>query len=214
MKIVSVILARGGSKGIPNKNIIDINGKPMVSYAIQSSLNSKIHETWVSTDCPMIKKVSLTFNAQVIDRPPAISGDFSKSEDALIHFADNVQFDILVFIQPTSPLLLSSDLDKGIDLIMDDSRSLDSVFSAYKEHWVPQWDSKIKPYNWHITNRPMRQEMDYKYIENGAFYITTRERLLQSKLRYSGKIGIIDMPNYRSFQVDTLDDLKLIRKLL
>jgi len=214
MKIVSVILARGGSKGIPNKNIIEINGKPMIGYTIEASMQSIINETWVSTDCKKIKNVSLSFGAKVIDRPENISGDFSKSEDALIHFLDKINFDILVFIQPTSPLLLSSDLDKGINFLIDNIKSYDSVFSAYKDHWVPQWDRKIKPIDWDIYNRPMRQEKDYKYVENGAFYITKRENLEKTKLRYSGNIGIIEMPNYRSFQVDTIDDLKLIGKLL
>ena len=97
MKIVSVILARGGSKGIPNKNIVDIQGKPMIGYVIESSLKSKVQETWVSTDCEQIKKTSLSYGAQVIDRPKKISRDFSKSEDALIHFAENILFDILVY---------------------------------------------------------------------------------------------------------------------
>ncbi len=214
MKIVSVILARGGSKGIPNKNIIDIQGKPMIGYAIEASLKSKAQETWVSTDCNQIKNVSLLYGAQVLDRPKKISQDFSKSEDALLHFADNVDFDILVFIQPTSPLLYTTDINKGINLILDSSSSYDSVFSAYQEHWIPRWNPNITSQNWDISNRPMRQEKDFCYVENGAFYITKKENLVKTKLRYSGKIGVIEMPNYRSFQVDTLDDLKLIGKLL
>jgi len=214
MKIVSVILARGGSKGIPNKNIIDINGKPMISYAIDASLKSKTHETWVSTDCKKIKNVALSCGAQIIDRPTHIAGDLSKSEEALIHFSNKVSFDILIFIQPTSPLLLSLDLDKGIDLLINPSNAYDSIFSVYKDHWIPRWNSNIKPKGWDVFNRPMRQEMDYEYVENGAFYITKRTNLEKTKLRYSGNIGIVEMPNYRSFQVDTMDDLKLIEKLL
>lgn len=214
MKIVSVILARGGSKGIPNKNIIDLNGEPMISYVIKSSSKSKVDETWVSTDCANIKKVSLLFGASVLDRPTSIADDFSKSEDALLHFADNVQFDILVFIQPTSPLLLSSDINKGLDMITDTGSAYDSIFSAYKDHWIPRWNSNIKPHNWDINKRPMRQEKSYRFVENGAFYITKRNNLISSQLRYSGNIGISEMPNYRSFQVDTLDDLKLIGNLL
>ena len=214
MKIVSVILARGGSKGIPNKNIIDIQGKPMIGYVIEASLKSKVQETWVSTDCEQIKNTSLSYGAQVIDRPKKISQDFSKSEDALLHFAHNVDFDILVFIQPTSPLLYASDIDKGINLIMDSTNSYDSAFSAYQEHWIPRWHPNITPNNWDVSERPMRQEKDFSYAENGAFYITKKENLVKTKLRYSGNIGVIEMPNYRSFQVDTLDDLKLIGKLL
>jgi len=214
MKIVSVILARGGSKGIPNKNIVDIKGKPMIGYVIEASLKSKVKETWVSTDCEQIKNTALSYGAQVIDRPQKISQDFSKSEDALLHFSNNVDFDILVFIQPTSPLLYASDIDKGINLIMDSTSSYDSVFSVYQEHWIPRWHPNITPQNWDVTDRPMRQEKDFSYVENGAFYITKKQNLVKTKLRYSGNIGVIEMPNYRSFQVDTLDDLKLIGKLL
>ena len=111
-------------------------------------------------------------------------------------------------------MLLSLDLDKGIDLLINPSNAYDSIFSVYKDHWIPRWNSNIKPKDWDVFNRPMRQEMDYEYVENGAFYITKRTNLQKTKLRYSGNIGIVEMPNYRSFQVDTMDDLKLIEKLL
>ena len=210
MKIVSLILARGGSKGIPKKNIIDINGKPLLYYTANASLNSNVTETWVSTDCQEIKSVALNLGCCVIDRPTEISGDNSKSDEALIHFAENVDFDILVFIQPTSPLLKSYDINKGLKKM----KNYDSVFSATKEHWIPRWSENCEPINWEITNRPMRQDKEETYIENGAFYITTKMQLMKSKLRYGGRIGMTEMPLHRSFQIDTMDDLKLIGKLL
>jgi len=213
MKIVSVILARGGSKGIPSKNIIDLKGKPLISYTIQASQKSNVDSTWVSTDCPTIKTISETLNANVIDRPKEISGDFSKSEEALLHFSKKIDFDILVFIQPTSPLLKSEDINQGIKLLLNDNKC-SSVFSVYKQHWLPKWSLDIEPLNWDVKNRPMRQEVDEEYIENGAFYITKKNDLLNSKLRYSGKKNVVIMPYLRSFQIDTLDDLNLIEGLL
>jgi len=144
MKIVSVILARGGSKGIPKKNIIPLNGEPLISYTINASTNSSIKQTWVSTDCGEIKEVSKTLGANIINRPIEISGDKSKSEDALLDFAGYVDFDIVVFIQPTSPLLESGDIDGAIKMMLDEK--LDSVFSAYKEHWIPRWSMDISPH--------------------------------------------------------------------
>ena len=88
------------------------------------------------------------------------------------------------------------------------------MFSVYKEHWVPRWTQKVVPVNWDIDKRPMRQEKESQYVENGAFYITTKEQFLNSKRRYGGNIGVIEMPNYRSFQIDSMDDLKLMEKLL
>lgn len=208
--IKSIILARGGSKAIPQKNIIDIGGRPLIDYSIKTALSSLSNDVYVSTDCDNIASIAKKCGAKVIDRPKEISGDKSKSEEALLHFANNVDFDILVFIQPTSPLLLPEDINKGLSLMTD----YDSVFSAYKEHWIPRWNIDISPDNWNMNYRPMRQDMSEKYVENGAFYITTKNALLKSGLRYSGKIGIVEMPFCRSFQIDTIEDLKLIKKLL
>ena len=210
MRVCSIILARGGSKGIPKKNIIPINDIPLLAYSINNSLKSEVDETWVSTDCIEIKNCALENGARVIDRPDALSTDLCKSDLSLLHFADNVNFDILVFLQPTSPLLNSEDINKGLKLI----DNYDSIFTAYKEHWVPRWSEDMTPASWDINNRPMRQEVGFKYVENGAMYITTRQSLLQNKLRYGGKIGILEMPYHRSFQVDSVDELKLIQRII
>lgn len=210
MKVVSLLPARGGSKGIPNKNIVPLDGRPLIHYAIQASIKSLSQETWVSTDSEEIKRVSIECGAKVIERPSEISKDYSQSEEALLHFCDNVDFDILVFIQPTSPLIEHSYIDSGIKM-MDE---YDSVFSVYKEHWVPRWTKDVCPDGWGIDNRPMRQQMEEKYVENGAFYITKKSNLVKSKLRYSGNIGFVEMPLYKSFQVDTEEDFTLIGKML
>ena len=212
MKFVTIILARGGSKGIPKKNIVKINGKPLISYTINIAKKTFANNIWISTDCSEIKQVALQYDVNVIDRPHNISGDLASSEDALLHFANNIDFDAMVFIQPTSPLVKKEDINKGIELIL--KQDYDSVFSVYKEHWVPRWSLNVEPFDWDIQKRPRRQDMSEKYVENGAFYITTKEQLLNSKLRYGGKIGIIEMPLYRSFQIDTFDDLKLIESLI
>ena len=212
MKIVSVILARGGSKGIPNKNIMLLKDKPLIQYSIDASLSSKVQETWVSTDCSSIKNIALKCGANVLDRPHKLASDISPSEEALLHFSEHVEFDILVFLQPTSPLILSQDINTGLDDLM--GLGYDSVFSVYREHWVPRWSLQIEPNNWDVNHRPMRQNVNELLVENGAFYISTRQQLVSSKLRYGGKMGYIEMPLYRSFQIDTYDDVELIKKLL
>lgn len=103
---------------------------------------------------------------------------------------------------------MPEDINKGLEML----GKYDSVFSAYKEHWIPRWNMDNTPDNWDINNRLMRQDMSEKWVENGAIYITKRECLEKSRLRYSGKIGILEMPQSRSFQIDTLDDLELIKK--
>lgn len=210
MNVKTIILARGGSKGIPRKNMININGKPLIQYTIEAAKASKAKDVYVSTDCSAIMLESIKHKANVIMRPHNISGDKSKSEDAILHFAETISFDILVFIQPTSPLLLSEDINKGIEM-MD---KYDSVFSAYKEHWIPRWSMEVKPDAWEITSRPMRQDREEKWVENGAIYITTKKQLQESKLRYSGNIGVLEMPLIRSFQIDNYEDVGLIQKLI
>ena len=211
MRVVSLILARGGSKGIPKKNIYLINGRPLIDYTIKASLSSNTQETYVSTDCNEIKKQSLDSGAKVINRPFSLSTDFAKSDDSLIHFSNIIDFDVLVFIQPTSPLINSSDINKGIAMIGNDC---DSVFSAHEDHWVPRWTKNLNPLNWDIKNRPMRQEVEHTYVENGAFYITKKENLISSKLRYSGLIKPCLISYQRSFQIDTLDDIEIVSKIL
>ena len=209
-KIVSLITARGGSKGIPKKNIIDVNGHPLISYTIKKSQESKVHETWVSTEDNTIQEISKSYGAKVINRPNKLSNDIVMPDAALVHFAENYEFDILVFIQPTSPLLDSKYINLGLNML----EKYDSVFSAYKEHWQPRWTKNAQPYQWDINKRPRRQDKQELYVENGAFYITTKENLLESQLRYSKNIGIVEMPYYESFQIDSENDLQLIKKLL
>ena len=98
MKIKSLITARGNSKSIPNKNILDINNKPLIAYSIEASKGSDVIETWVSTDCKKIKDISLKYGAMVIERPKELATDLILNEPSLIHFAEEVDFDFLIFI--------------------------------------------------------------------------------------------------------------------
>ena len=212
MKTVGLILARGGSKGIPKKNIKELNGAPLISYTIEASINSNVGETWVSTDCQEIRDISLEHGANVIKRPKEISGDKDKNELAIEHFLQNIGFDFIVSIQPTSPLLLAEDINGGLDLMVQ--KNCDSVFSATKEHWVPRWRKDNTPLNWDINNRPMRQDMEETYIENGAFYITSSKLFKKNKLRYGGQVKPYVMPLARSFQIDSLEDFELVNSIM
>jgi len=207
LKIVTIIPARGGSKGIPRKNIIDINGKPLISYAISSSIKSNVHETWVSSEDDEIKKISIQYGAKVLHRPHALSKDTSSSESALLHFSENVDFDILVFLQATVPMTIHQDINKGI-LMMDD---FDSVMTV-TENCQFVWNGNVPEYD--IFNRPRRQECQQSYLETGAIYITTKKRLHETRNRISGRIGFLTVPKMRSVDIDTIDDLEVVRKLL
>jgi len=210
MKTVSLILARGGSKEVPQKNIQLLSGEPLISYTINAAKWSGVDEVWVSTDSSIIKGLSIQLGAKVIDRPSEFAKDDSPSEEALLHFAENVDFDRLVFIQPTSPLITPQHIDNGLEKM----EKFDSVFSVYKEHWLPRWSLDLNPLNFDNNNRPRRQDRKGVYVENGAFYITTKELLLENKVRVSGNLGVVEMPYYESFQVDTWEDFNFMGRLL
>ena len=90
MKVVSIVLARGGSVGVPRKNIKELAGRPLIDYAIQASRASDVHETWVSTEDAEIKSVADSCGALVIDRPAELAQDHSQSEEAILHFCEHV----------------------------------------------------------------------------------------------------------------------------
>lgn len=210
MKIAGVILARGGSKGIPNKNIIKINGKPLIQYSIDALIQSNCGPIFVSTNDRQIANVSKSLGANIIIRPDDLATDISTSESALLHAVNFIDADIIIFVQPTSPLIEAKYINEGLEKL----NKYDSVFSVFEDHWLPSWTEEITPIDWDINNRPRRQDKKTKLIENGAFYISKKKNILNSKLRYSGNISVVKMPKSKSFQIDTNDDLKLVEKLL
>ena len=210
MKTVAVILARGGSKGIPNKNIKILDNRPLICYTIDAAFKSNVNEVWVSTDCRKIKELSERLYAKVIDRPTEFSTDEASSESALLHFSDMVDFDRIVFIQPTSPLLKAKYIDEGLSM-MDD---YDSVFSVCREHFLPRWSLDVEPINFDNNDRVRRQDREDTFIENGAFYITTKELLKKNQVRVSGKLGVVEMSPFESFQIDTMEDFNFIERLI
>jgi len=206
MKIVSIIPARGGSKGIPRKNLVNINNRPLISYIIESSIESVVDQTWVSSEDKEILDVASSYGANILERPIKYSEDTSSSESVLLHFAEKVDFDILVFLQATSPLTTGEDINNGIKLM----GHYDSVISV-TELTQFVWNDHVPTYD--IDNRQRRQECNKVYLETGAVFITTRDSLLKTKNRISGKIGFLKVPKSRSFDIDTYDDLEIVRKL-
>ena len=212
MKTIALILARGGSKGIPKKNIIKIKDKPLIEYAIDASLSSEVSETWVSTDCEEIKKVAIKAGAFVIKRPKKLASDTASSDESLLHFASHKNFDILSFIQPTSPLITPAYINENLKLVVE--QKYDSAFSAYRRHWDAVWTKDVKPLDWNIYKRPRRQDADAVWVENGMIYTTTRQALLKSGLRYSGTIGVSEVSPHDSLEIDEYQDLKIFEAYL
>lgn len=210
-KIVTIIPARGGSKGIPKKNLIKLNGKPLIYYAINASKKcSLIDETWVSSDDDEILEYSDSLGAKTLKRPDYLCTDNASSESAINHFCNEVDFDIMTFVQATSPMITSDILDRAISRHLSEEDT-DSTVSGFLDHgfWWNENGPLFDP-----LNRPTRQKQGLLYKESGMFYITSKERFLSSGCRYSGSAKIFEVDRMSSLEIDSIDDLKLIELIM
>lgn len=221
MKILSIIPARGGSKGIPLKNIKLIMGKPLLYYTVKSAQQSKfINRIIVSTDHQRIAEIAVKLGAEVIKRPKKLSGDKIKLEPVIDHVLKNLQEkeayipNIIILLQNTSPLRTGNDIDNAIRIL--ENNKFDSVLSVMPSKYF-LWGKKGKnaiPINYNPLNRPNRQEIKSQFIENGAIYISKYLNYIQSKCRISGKIGLYIMKPEFSIDIDEKFDLELVKKIM
>lgn len=213
MKILCIIPARGGSKGIPKKNIIEFAGKPLISYSINQAINSKyITDVVVSSDSDEILEVSKLYGATTLKRPEELSTDTSSSESALIHTIKtlNKDYDYIVFLQATSPLRTTKDIDNCIESLINNN--LDSVFSASILEDMLIWKSNndsLESVNYDYKNRKRRQDSEIQYVENGSIYVFKKEGFIENNNRLFGKIGLSLMDGWKMFEIDSLEDLEL-----
>ena len=221
LNILSIIPARGGSKGIPMKNLIKLNKKPLLEYTLKASLDSKlITKTVVSTDNTKISDYVIQFGAEVILRPKKLSTDKSSIEPVIFHTLDvlrkkqNYVPDLIVLLQNTSPLRNSKHVDESIKLLL--KKKYDSVFSAFKSHYFlwKMHSTGSTPINYSPKKRPNRQEMHDQFIENGALFVTKYSSFIKNASRMSGKIGIYEMPEELSYQIDSHHDKNLIKNIM
>lgn len=221
-KILSIIPARGNSKGIPLKNLAILNKHSLLYYTINASLKSKfINRTVVSTDNKKIKEESKLLGADVIDRPKKLSGDKIGIEPAIVHALDylkkkkNYVPDVIVLLSNTHPFRTSEHIDGALSLLFE--KKYDSVLTGCKFHtfsWKKQSDSTVVPIDYNPKKRPNRQEMELPLFENGAVFATTYSAFVKSQCRISGKIGFYKMPLDTSYNIDTKNDLLDAEKLM
>jgi len=216
-KIVALIPARGGSKCVPKKNLQKINGKSLLSHAISSAQASYIDEVFVSSDSTEILDEAIDFGSRCIERPANISGDLNTTEEAIEHFVQHVDCDIVVLIQATSPMVQPTDINAGLHKYK--TGKYGSVLSLSGPEHLSLWrvdEDLIEPFNYDPTHRKMRQQENgpHYLIENGAFYIFSKKDFLQHKCRIIPKVGYVRMDFWRSFEVDSLSDLRNIEILM
>jgi CMP-N,N'-diacetyllegionaminic acid synthase len=214
-KIYCLIPARGGSKGIKNKNIIEFCGSPLISHSINQAVNSKyIDKTFVSSDSDQILQISENCGATAVKRPVELSEDHSTSESVLEHFLQTTNCDLLVFLQATSPLRESGDIDSAIEKFCEGE--YDSLFAATEAEDFFVWSisgKEKRSLTYDYKNRLRRQEINNLVLENGSFYIFCRDKFLKNKNRLFGKIGHFLMDRWKMYEIDSQEDLELCKFL-
>jgi N-acylneuraminate cytidylyltransferase len=215
-RAVTIIPARGGSQGLKRKNVLSFAGKPLIAHTILQSKECRlIDHTFVSTDDDEIETIARGHDVGVITRPADISAASSSSESALCHALSKItswleqEPDYIVFLQCTSPLRTSEDIEKA--LLQIHTQKYDSLLSVCASHRFIWRDdrSQAVPVNYDYRFRPLRQDMADQYVENGAIYIFKPEILRRFRNRLGGKIGIYVMQGWQAFEVDSLDDFLL-----
>jgi len=210
-----IIPARGGSKGVPKKNIIPFLGNPLVSYTIEQAKASKmIDEVFVSTDSDEIAAVSREWDAKIIDRPSNLARDDSPTEPVLVHAMETLRDrdydpDTIVLLQCTSPMRMPADITDAVSRVT--KKGYDSAFSCCEDHsfFWKSTDNGAEPINYDPKRRQRRQDLATQYRENGSIYVTDTQLLVQEECRLGGQIAVHEMPQLMSLEIDTPEDLRM-----
>ncbi|WP_247956772.1 acylneuraminate cytidylyltransferase [Microbacterium galbinum] len=226
---VAIIPARGGSKGVPRKNLRTVGGVPLVVRAIRAARDAAgIDLVVVSTDDDEIAAVSAAAGARVVRRPAEISGDTASSESAILHAVDEIEaagerVGIIAFVQATSPFLPSAALAGAVAEVRADRA--DSVFSAHETYGF-LWrrgsgaegggdgsddgaGGQATAINHEAAHRPRRQDREPHYLETGAFYVFRAEAFRTSRHRFFGRIRIAEVPEWTAIEIDDAQQLRI-----
>jgi CMP-N,N'-diacetyllegionaminic acid synthase len=218
-KIIAVIPARKNSKEIKKKNLLKLNGLPLISYTIDYANKSKlIDKVFVSTDGEKIAKVSNKFGAEIIMRPKNLSNDVIMPDHAVVHainYVDkvlNYKFDYVVFLQPTTPLRKMGELDEAIKLCI--TKKFETVFSSidYKPFLWRKKNHSIYPVSGDPLKRKRRQIIN-DINETGSYYVTKKEVFKKFKNRFGRKVSNYNSDILSFFEIDTMSDYKYIKEL-
>ncbi|XP_027009764.2 N-acylneuraminate cytidylyltransferase A [Tachysurus fulvidraco] len=205
--IAAVILARGGSKGIPLKNIKLLAGVPLIGWVIRAAIDSEMFDSiWVSTDHDEIERVAKNWGAQIHRRSPEVSKDTTTSLETLQEFSRlNPEVDVICNIQATSPCLHPHHLKQAVEMMT--KQGYESVFSVVRRHHF-RWQEEKKgvatstrALNLDPSRRPRRQDWDGELCENGSFYFATKELVNQGLLQ-GGKTTYFEMLPEYSVDID------------
>lgn len=227
MKILAIIPARGGSKGVPGKNSKLLGDKPLIAYSIQAALASqKIHTVITSTDDETIAGIAKQYGALVpFMRPSELATDTARSLDVVLHAvhfleSQNQYYDAVCLLQPTSPFRAEKFIDHCIETFIqqqvDSLVSVRSVPNEYNPHWVfePDANNRLHISTGEETIIARRQDLPKAYIRDGNVYITKVSVLKQQQSLYGKTIGYVESDAENYVNIDTPEDWKLAEQLL
>jgi CMP-N,N'-diacetyllegionaminic acid synthase len=218
---LAIIPARGGSKRLPRKNILNLAGKPLIAWSIEAGLNSEyIDKVVVSSDDDEILNISKKFGADIIKRPNELASDTATTFDTIKHTIDNLEkYDYIVLLQATSPLRNEKHIDEAIELL--ENKKADAVISVCEMDHSPLW-SNILPEDLSMKNflreevlNKRSQDLEKYYRINGAIYICKTEKLLENKGFFlKENIFAYIMDRNSSIDIDEEIDFKIVKALL
>lgn len=221
--MISIIPARGGSKGLPGKNILPLCGKPMIAYTIEAAKQSKyIDRVIVSTDDQNIADIALQYGAEVpFLRPDFLASDTAQAVDNYIYTIErlskewNTPIEEFVVLQPTSPLRIVEDIDGAIEMFME--KKADSVISYTPEAHPVRWHKYLDENNAFVdifdTTIANRQDLKTSYYPNGAVYVFRFSMIKQRKYYTDKSYGFV-MPRVRSVDIDYKEDFDYVEFLM
>ncbi len=214
MNTVAIIPARGGSKGIPHKNIVPCAGKPLLAWTIEAALAANsVSQVIVSSDDQAILDCAVAAGALAFRRSDRLAQDDTPTEPVIQEVLQSLTEEpaAVVLLQATSPVRTGQQIDEAVAMI---ERGWDSVLSVVPSHAFLWWQTAGRGHpNYDPDRRPRRQDMQ-QFQENGSIYVTTLRQWQRSKNRIGGRIGLYVMPEESALQIDTPLDLYLVEKIL
>ena len=206
MKIIAIIPARGGSKRLPNKNKMLLDGIPLLAHSIHFAKANDIDKIVVSTDDALIKEIALQYGAEVMDRPIALATDNSPTIDTLKHVMENVEghYDYVVVLQPTNPLRPKNLLQEALKRMKEGHFDSLMTVSRNEQKFGKITNDKFVPFNYAIGQRS--QDLEPLYFENGLLYIAKTTLILEGKLVGENHLPFIVNHPYAKVDIDTQED--------
>jgi YrbI family 3-deoxy-D-manno-octulosonate 8-phosphate phosphatase len=220
MEVLTIIPARGGSKGVPRKNLALVNGLPLIQRTVRAARHSSaVSRVVVSTEDPQIAAAAREAGAEIVERPLELAGDAASSEAVLLQVlevlaeTEGYRPELVVFMQCTSPLTTAADVDGAIDALLQQQADCALTVAPSRGFLWRVGEQGAEGINHDHRRRLRRQERELEFLETGAVYVMRTEGLKRARHRFFGKIAMFEVPEASMVEVDTPFDLQIARVL-